>query len=417
MSSLPFLAIVVGIILLSLRKGSDLLSPARVYGFVWAVSLWLTGLKLSALQHVWTAESWIVILVAVAGFLIGTFIGYVQNVNADLVPVAQMRQEVRRTPIRSNRLFLLIILSFVLYAVSYAVVYMVKGFIPLFSLKGALSRTEFQVFGFGVVLHSVVFIVFFSVLYHMMTEDERLKRFILKVVSVVAVVTFFFLLQRFQLIMAAVMCMALLYYMSQHLRVRNTLVYIVILVVFFYWVSSIRTGQVLQYYLYASSKMKVPAQYVILTEPYMYISMNLENMAKGIERLETFTFGYYSFDFLTAITGVKHWVSEYFGLEATPFLNSSYNTYTSFWPYYRDFGVIGLAAVQLLLGWGISAVYYSMRRAPTVSNIAFYCIAVFVMFISFSQSPLGFLWFAYDVFMIYLILRLTRADTEVAATA
>jgi hypothetical protein len=124
-----------------------------------------------------------------------------------------------------------------------------------------------------------------------------------------------------------------------------------------------------------------------------------------MNHIDQFTYGYYTFDFVTSLTGIKHWMQEYFNLEETPFLFSGYNTYTAFWTYYRDFGVFGLFSIGLLGGSGISALYYSMRKKPKFHTLAAYCIAVFVMLMSFFNSQIGFLWFLYDAIVLYLIVR------------
>lgn len=408
LTSILFFSVAVVIVLLSVRKGADILSPGRFYALVWSVSFGLTELKLSGLQYAWPLESWLVILAGVTAFLVGTFVSYVLNLDKHLVSVSRMREVLHEWPLRENRLFWSIVVSSFMYLASYLVVYLVKGFIPMFSIRGALSRTEFQIFGFGVVLHSVVFIFFFTGLYLVQFRNRRTKKLMLVILGIISAVTFLFLLLRFQYIMAGVMVLTLLYYSTRHLRPRNALIYVALLSVFFYLVSTIRTGQILQQYLYTSSKMRFGPHLAPLTEPYMYVAMNLENLAHGIDRLENFTFGYFSFDFITALTGLKHWLSKYFSIDPTPFLNSTYNTYSALWPYYRDFGTVGMVLIQLCLGFGIGSLYYSMRRAPSIDKVTAYSVAVFVMLISISQSPIAWLWFVYNLAMLFIILKIAK---------
>jgi hypothetical protein len=203
--------------------------------------------------------------------------------------------------------------------------------------------------------------------------------------------------------MMAMMCIVLLYYMTRKINFSNGFIIALLVIGFFYWVSTVRTGQLLQDYLYSQSRMKFGKQFSVLTEPYMYLVMNLENFARAVERNENFTYGYYTFDFIFALSGLKHWIGEYYSLDATPFLNCSYNTYTAFWTYYRDFGVIGLLVVPLSIGYGVGALYYSMRRRPTLIKLSIYCMAVFVLVISFFNHPLGYLWFIYNMVMVFYL--------------
>ncbi|MFN0158894.1 MAG: O-antigen polymerase, partial [Bacteroidota bacterium] len=147
--------------------------------------------------------------------------------------------------------------------------------------------------------------------------------------------------------------------------------------------------------------------YAMLTEPYMYMVMNLENFARSVSLSDHHTYGYFTFDFITAITGIKYWVLDYFNLERTPYINSSYNTYTAFWWFYSDFGVIGLAIIPMLLGLVIGLLYYRMRTRPTLKNVTAYGVMVFVIVISYFNFPFAFLWFGYCLIVLYLILRYT----------
>jgi hypothetical protein len=88
-----------------------------------------------------------------------------------------------------------------------------------------------------------------------------------------------------------------------------------------------------------------------------------------------------------------------------PFLFSAYNTYTAFWWFYSDFGVIGLAVIPFVMGSGIGLMYYRMRRFPSLTNVTTYGVMVFVMFISFFVFPIAYLWFEYNMLALFLILR------------
>jgi hypothetical protein len=93
--SLICFAICLGIVLSVIRGEADPLSPARVLGFVWSLSVALTDLKLSALQHVWNLESWLLLMTGISAYLVGTFMAYVLNLNRVLVPISSMRQLLR----------------------------------------------------------------------------------------------------------------------------------------------------------------------------------------------------------------------------------------------------------------------------------------------------------------------------------
>ncbi len=403
----------IGIVLLGLRRGVDVLSPGRVFVFVWSLAIGLTELKFSGLQHEWSAESWIQVLLGPGSFLVGVFVTYVIHANAALLPVEAIRDRWGGDRVEGNRLFWAICCAFALYLLAYGVIFFVKGVTPpLFSLDPGESRKEFQIFGLGLFLHNVVIIVVLTVIYHLKIQEHRLKKQILKLISLISVVTYFFLLQRFQLAMAAVVSVAVVYYAKGLPRLRKMALYAAMVVPLFLWVSTLRAGQFFIYYLYRNSRMKFSPAYAVFTEPYMYLVMNLENFARAIEKSKTFTFGKYTFDFALAATGLKHWIDEYFGLVDTPYLVSGYNTYTAFWTFYRDFGVLGIALIPLLIGMAVGSVYYRMRKSPSIGNLVAYGACVFVVIISFFNNPLQFLWFVYNMVAIYAIFLFVRPSAK-----
>ena len=411
------LAICLGIILSCFRRGTDLLSPARVFGFVWAVSLGLAELKLSRLQHAWNAESWILLLAGIVAFLVGVFVAHVLNLGTKMVPISTMRRLLREEQVREERLFWSICLAVVVYSISYLVIFLVKGFLPVFVVGTKISRVDFYVFGFGVLINSMAFIIFFTLLHYLLVQGKKARKAFLIIITLIAAGSYFLLLQRFEIIMAGVICFTLLYYATHFIRWRSAFVLFAIMSGFFYWISSLRLRHVLAIYLYATSKMRISVDYAFLTEPYMYVVMNLENFARAVNRLEYHTFGYFTFDFVTAIAGLKYWISDYFGVDRMPYLISGYNTYTAFWSFYRDFGIIGLVLIPLLLGFGISMMYYRMRRKPSIKSVTAYGVMVFVMVISFFNFPISFLWFEYNVLALYWLLRWTMPKKEEEAPA
>jgi oligosaccharide repeat unit polymerase len=405
--SLVCFAVLAGILLSMIRKGADPISPARVFGAVWSLALGLVQLKLSAFQREWHVESWLLLLTGIGAYLVGAFCMYVLNVDKPLQPLPAMRTILRKTEVNEQRLFRLICLSVLIYGISYIAIYAVKGFLPVFIVGTKISRVDFYVFGFGVLINSTAFIIFFTLLYTLLVSGKRFKKMLLIFLAAIALGSYFLLLQRFQVIMAVVLCVVLLYYATTHVRLRTAFVPFALAASVFYWISSLRFSNVVATFLYSTSKMRFPKTYAMLTEPYMYVVMNLENFANAAAKLEHHTFGYFSLDFVVAFFGLKYPLQDYFMLDRMPFLFSSYNTYTALWWFYYDFGVPGIAIIPFLLGTGTAWVYYRMRRAPSIGVVTAYGMLIFTSAISFFVFPMAFLWFEYNALALYLILRWT----------
>lgn len=414
---MAFICALIGlvIVLSTLRKGADPLSPARVFGLVWAIAVGLAELKLSKLQHQWSTESWIQLLIGPAAFLVGVFIVYILNLRTPIQPVAQVRSRWRLHNIDTGRLFVLTAGLSVLFVLGYIGILLLGREIPLFSAKPGVARLQFQIFGIGLFLHNVVLIIFFTVLYFLSTSGKNPRKWFLLGLALISVVLYGLTLQRFQIVMSIVISATFLFYTTRHLRFTTITAYLSALIGFFFLISTVRSGQLFMYYLYIDSKMTFSPRYAMFTEPYMYLVMNLENFARSIDLHERFTLGYFSFDFVTALTGLKHWLSQYAGLVETPFLISGYNTYSMFWSYYRDFGAIGVAMFPLLLGIIVASIYYSARRNPSIEGISAYSVCVFIMLFSFFLNPLSLLWFVYNMVVMFLVFRLARTPSTHSA--
>jgi hypothetical protein len=55
-----------------------------------------------------------------------------------------------------------------------------------------------------------------------------------------------------------------------------------------------------------------------------------------------------------------------------------------------------------------------LRLNPTLSIVSFYCIIIFLMALSFFVSILGFLWFAYIMVCMWLILKQIQLKNTLA---
>ncbi|MDP3682983.1 MAG: hypothetical protein Q8S01_03535, partial [Ignavibacteria bacterium] len=70
-SGISFL-VALGILISWFRSKTDLLSPGKILGFVWAFAIGLTDFKFSGLQHQWSLEVWMHIIIGPTAFILGT---------------------------------------------------------------------------------------------------------------------------------------------------------------------------------------------------------------------------------------------------------------------------------------------------------------------------------------------------------
>jgi oligosaccharide repeat unit polymerase len=388
------------------KKGVDVVSPARIFGLTWSIVFGLVNLKLSGLQPVWTTIHWIVALIGPLSFLFGLFIVSILNIGSQQYSINQIREILKSNKINNERLFILICISFVVYIIGYLIIFFVKGPVPMFSPHPAAARTDYSMFGIGLFPFNVVFITYFSIVYNVCTDGHSVKKRILSFLTFIAIGAYFLLLQRFHLIMAAIMVLVFLYYSTKHVRLRTLAAFVSIAIVIIYSINAARSNASGHLILYKYSLMRYPYYYAYITEPYMYVVMGLENFVRSVSMLDHYAFGFYTFEFIFSLTGLKHWIADYYGLISTPFLVSGYNTYTIFWSFYRDFGVIGMSLIPLLCGFLVGSLYHAMKRNPTINLVSMYCLSVFVMVFSFFTNSMAALWFFYISICMLIILKL-----------
>ncbi|MCX6171134.1 MAG: O-antigen ligase [Ignavibacteriales bacterium] len=393
------------------KKDSDIFSPARLFIIIWSMAIGLTELKFSRFQIQWTSYSWIMLFLSLTSMLIGMFIVYVINIDKPIKKLDQIRKSIINNSINSRLLFRYINILGIMYLLSFAISFVVIGYVPLFTSLPDVTRTKWGIFGFGLFIQSLPSILYLIILYSFIVKGELKRKIVLAVLFLLSVVTYLLLLQRYYIVFSLIISGVAIYYGLRKLKTKNVISIILILSFILYGVSTLRLSRYALNFLYYLSRMKFDVKYSIFTEPYMYVAMNLENFANAVNKLDRFSYGIFSFDFVLALTGLKHTLSEYLHIFDYPHLiTNNYNTYTMFFIYYRDFGIIGLGFIPLFLGMAISTSYYKMRRNPNLNTISMYAICVFVILFSFFVPIISFLHFAFNLFLIYLITKLVMVS-------
>lgn len=393
------------------KKGTDVFSPARLFVIIWSLAIGLADLKLSRYQIVWTGYSWAILSISLFSMLTGMFVVYVINLDKPVARIESIRSLLKTNIFDSGLLLRYIILLFSAYSISYVVSTLVIGFIPLFTKFPGVARNDWGIFGFGLFVQSFPTIIYLIILYYTITKGYSSKKLLLAAVLVVTFLTYAFLLQRYYIVFAILLSVVALYYLTNVLRVKNTVIIFIIIFISVFSMTFIRLTGTIANYLYFLSDMKYNVKYAAFTEPYMYIVMNLENFANAVNNVQKFTYGTFSLDFIFALAGLKHTLFQYMGLPEFPnLLTNNYNTYTMFFIYYWDFGILGVGLIPFIIGSLISASYYRMRINPNLNTISVYSICAFVIIFSFFIPIISYLHFVFNLLLIVFITK--RISTQ-----
>lgn len=386
-------------------RRADVFAPYRVFGFIWSLAIGLADFKFSYFQHEWSTYSWLVLLIGVSSMMLGFFIVAVFFLNQPMLSFSEQRRRIVKASVSEERFFWTIVTLSLLYVVGLFLELLFAGNFPAFAASPDRARIEFGVFGIHLFVTTMPTILLLGTQYFVLfwKESPGIRKSVLVILCVFVFFSFALLLQRFGYVMWAVPSLCFVYYATNRIKFKHLVLSGVGLFGFLQVLQSIRVARYVEHYTYVISRMRFPKTYAVLTEPYMYIVMNLENFARLVEQWTSYTYGYFTFDFLMALAGLKHPLAKEFGLVERPFLISGYNTFSFLTPYYQDFGVIGVALIPFFLAIGIGFIYQTMRRRPTIANVTMYSFSVYLLVISFFIHALGMLTAFSNVCLLALV--------------
>jgi oligosaccharide repeat unit polymerase len=397
------LLILLFLLITGLRKNADFLSPGRVFVMLWIFVIGLVEFKFSRLQFEWNAFGWFVALLGLITFLIGVYISYVINLDRPFLSISEVRMRIKETGINEKFLYRFIIFYFFLYMFCYVIEWQIEGFIPFFTSNPDKARKLFGIFGIHLIVVGVNIVLFLIIQYFIFIKANYSKKIFLAFILFITSASFFLLMQRYNFIILILMSFCLFYYSGKKIKLRTFIIFGSIVFALIISVQTLRSTELLTAYIILYSKMKLPPRYAGFAIPYMYVTMNLENFVKIFPRVENHSYGFFTFDFLTALTGIKHWIADTYNLDRFKDYIGGYNTFPFYWPYYYDFGYMGLAIIPFTIGFIFSEIYFLLRRNPNLVTLTLYTIVFAVITISYTSDPLTRLDMMFNFVVIVLV--------------
>jgi len=411
--SLILKSLLIFLIFSFLKKGSDLFSPGKLFLLVWLVVLFLAQLKLSFYQFDWNFYSWLVILISLISFLLGIFSVYSINFSNRGFSLYESRIKLSLLEaIDERKLFYWTVILFLVYIISYLIIWAIVGYIPAFTAHPNFTRVGWGIFGFGLFIHLTPLILYLIVVYFLKFKNS-IRRMVLLFVGLLTFFSFFLLYQRFSLVIGMILSLVYIYYGTNKFNFKNFLIFLIPLLLIVFGLSTLRESEIFIYYLHYISNMKTSIKYAMFTEPYMYLVMSVENFANAVNKIDSHTYGLYTFDFIMALSGLKHFLREHFFINDFPYLLSPfYNTYTMFFVFYRDFHVIGSFIFPFSIGFVISHMYYKLRYNPNLHTISVYGMFVIIIVFSFFIPLITWLYYVFDFLVIYFVTKIILTNNK-----
>lgn len=383
------------ILIYSFGQKRDIFSPAILFSLIWSLVLGLAELKLSNLQHEWSAYAWLLMLLGPISFLLGVFfLNSCLSFNSSKI---NFDRQLSSNNIPETRIFSITLIYFVIYLLCYILNALIKGFIPFFAFAPGVVRTNWGIFGIGMIIHAAPIILFLATEYWVICNKTTRYFIAMTFIFLITFVSYLLLLQRYNIMLWACMSLVFIYYSKRRLFPKVFIVGSIILIGTMLFINTFRFVRHIESYVYLTSKMHYSVKYAAYTEPYMYIVMGLENCARGFDRLDHFAWGYFSLNPILTLTGTRRVIGSLFQIEEMPFLISGYNTYPFHWYYYYDFGIVGVVFLSMVLGGCMAYVYHKLLIHSNFTILSLYSICVFVMLMSFYLNPLTMLNFIFVI--------------------
>lgn len=398
--SLIILFFIIGI---NFKKDTDILSPGKVFLVIWSVVLFITEFKFSLFQHTWSLFAWITLLMSIIAFSSGNLIANTVLISHRLYSLESIRSNFRMKKFNLSKLLVFLIGLFIIYLSAWTLEIILYGEIPIFSLQPDKARSEFGVFGIHLIVNLFPSILFLCIEYFVLQTTQTKHKIFVWSIFIITFFSYFFLLQRLNYFFWGTLTFTFLYYSSNSLNLKKIITGLIILIIIMWGINSIRVAQYATQYLYVISKMKYSSDYASLTGPYMYIVMNMENFANGVNRLQQHSYGILSGDWFVALIGIKSWLAEYFNVDYRKFVYSSYNTYPIFWNFYYDFGLIGVVISSLVLGYLSSLFYFLFRITMRLKYMVMYGIILFGIVMSFFTNIFTSLNFIVNILLLWWV--------------
>lgn len=398
--SLIILFFIIGI---NFKKDTDILSPGKVFLVIWSVVLFITEFKFSLFQHTWSLFAWITLLMSIIAFSSGNLIANTVLISHRLYRLESIRSNFRMKKFNLSKLLVFLIGLFIIYLSAWTLEIILYGEIPIFSLQPDKARSEFGVFGIHLIVNLFPSILFLCIEYFVLQTTQTKHKIFVWSIFIITFFSYFFLLQRLNYFFWGTLTFTFLYYSSNSLNLKKIITGLIILIIIMWGINSIRVAQYATQYLYVISKMKYSSDYASLTGPYMYIVMNMENFANGVNRLQQHSYGILSGDWFVALIGIKSWLAEYFNVDYRKFVYSSYNTYPIFWNFYYDFGLIGVVISSLVLGYLSSLFYFLFRITMRLKYMVMYGIILFGIVMSFFTNIFTSLNFIVNILLLWWV--------------
>lgn len=359
-------------------------------GFIGGFGLSL--LKLSKLSQDYNILTFIAVYISYFSLYFGVFL---RNRKSENVLTNSQNEKLRKSDSILLPQEILIIVLLAVTFVSFVVEVVILRFIPLFTLSTPHAYSTFHVFMIHYITTFYAFIPCFALCNYFVEPERKNSKMFIIITYVYVVIMALLMVSRSQLILSIVLSLfiIIIYKTRKTGRVvlsKRSLITVSISAVIFlmlYLVITINRAHDVEY-LNSIFEMKNENTPIFITQPYMYIAHNFENLNYMINNVFRLTFGrriLYPFFTLT-------FVKKFFPIVVdSPYyiIKEELSTVTIIYDFYYDFGLVGVAVFCFIVGYigkvlEDKAYRVALQDEPEKNNYMLILFSLYCYFMLFS---------------------------------
>lgn len=318
-------------------------------------------LKLSKLANDYSIMTFVVVFTSYFAVYLGTFYKNKNDGESDNIPNSKIFTAENDDVIRNDKKILLedilMILFFVFTFASFMIEVITLKFIPVFTVDTPHAYSTFHVFMIHYITTFYSFIPCFALCNYFKNPSRQMNKIWIVLSYVYVIIMAILMVSRSRLILCIVLSIFIIIIYKQNdlkniLSNKKNLLLIFMLSILFlglYVIITINRAHDIEY-LNGIFEMKNENMPIFITQPYMYIAQNFENLNYMINNIFRFTFGRRVLYPLFTLTLIK----KFFPLvldAPTYIIKEELSTLTIVYDFYYDFGLVGVFVFCFLIGY------------------------------------------------------------------
>lgn len=321
-------------------------------------------LKLSKLAADYSVTTFIAVFIAYFALYLGTYYAIkkedekrvTNDENNDFAIINELSYNIDDNG-KVTKKDILMIALFVTTFASFVIEVAILKFIPVFTVDTPHAYSTFHVFMLHYITTFYSFIPCYALCNYFINPKRKMNKIWIVLSYVYVVIMAVLMISRSRLILSLVLSVfIIIVYKQKELKSilsnkKNILIIAISVILFLalYLVITINRAHDIEY-LNGIFEMKNENMPIFITQPYMYISQNFENLNYMINNIFRFTFGRRNLYPLFTLTLIKKFFP--IVLDApTYIIKEELSTLTIIYDFYYDFGLIGVFVFCFLIGY------------------------------------------------------------------